>query len=54
MLSDIRKPPLRRTIFQMEPEEDVQAAMIGLVWGILDEPRHSVLIFVYQTSWEER
>jgi helicase len=49
--SDIRKPPLRRTICQMEPDEDVQAAMIGLVRGILDEPRHSVLIFVYQTSW---
>jgi helicase len=49
--SDIRKPPLRRTICQIEPDEDVQAAVVGLVRGILEEPQHSVLIFVYQTSW---
>jgi helicase len=49
--SDIRKPPLRRMICQMEPDEDVQAAVFQLMRGILEEPSHSVLIFVYQTSW---
>lgn len=51
VLSDIRKPPLHRTICQMEPEEDVQVALLELVRGILATPDHSVLIFVYQTSW---
>ena len=49
--SNLRKPPLRRMICQMEANEDVQAAIFNLVRGILEERSHSVLIFVYQTSW---
>lgn len=49
--SDIRKPPLQRSICQMEPDDDVQKVVIGMIRGILEEPTNSVLVFVYQTSW---
>ncbi len=49
--SNIRKPPLQRTICEIEPGEEVQTVLIELVRGILEDLGHSVLIFVYQTSW---
>jgi helicase len=49
--SNIRRPALLRKICQIEPGEDAGETVIGLVRGILNDPNHSVLVFVYQTSW---
>jgi helicase len=49
--SDLRRPPLRRSICQVEPQKDVQSVVVQMVRTILEDPTHSVLIFVYQTAW---
>lgn len=49
--SEVRRPPLRRSICQIEPQDDVQSVVVQMVRTILEDPIHSVLIFVYQTAW---
>jgi helicase len=51
VMSQSRRPPLQRTLLQMEPEDDLQVKLIELAREILNEPGQSVMIFVYQTTW---
>ena len=49
--SNLRQPPLHRTLCKLEAGEDVGQEITRMVREILENPEHSVLIFVYQTSW---
>jgi superfamily II DNA/RNA helicase len=51
VLSEVRKPPLKRKICQMEPDDDTPREIIEMIRRILETPEHSVLVFVYQTTW---
>lgn len=49
-LSLIRRPPLARTILQLEGEETADAALADLASNILAEPKNSLLVFTYRTA----
>jgi hypothetical protein len=51
VLSQIRRPPLKRSIVCLDKDEDMKASLTEMVKQILEDSAHSVLIFVYQTSW---
>jgi superfamily II DNA/RNA helicase len=51
VLSQIRRPPLKRSIVCLDKDEDMKASLTDMVKQILEDSAHSVLIFVYQTSW---
>ena len=49
-----RRPPLRKEILELDPEEDANETVVELVGEALDDPDASVLVFVYQTRSTER
>jgi len=52
VVSSVRRPPLKRCIYEIEPGEDPKQALIGTVQKILSsDSGHSLLVFVYQKAW---
>lgn len=51
VLSQIRRPQLKRSIVCLDKDEDLKASLTDLVKRALEDSAHSVLVFVYQTSW---
>jgi len=49
-----RRPPLRKEVLELEPEEDANQAVALLAREALDDLDASVLIFVYQTRSTDR
>ena len=49
-LSAIRRPPLARTILQLEGEETADAVVSELATSILADGKNSLLIFTYRTA----
>jgi len=50
LLSDLRMPPLHRSLVVMDEDNDLLAELSQMISEILSEAEASVLIFVYQTA----
>jgi len=51
LVSTLREPKLQQWAVALEAEEDPKEKVIELVKTILENPEHSLLIFVYQIAW---
>ena len=51
LVSTLREPKLQQWAVALEAEEDPKEKVIELVKTILENPDHSLLIFVYQIAW---